>query len=318
MISIHVSINEDSLRIDTFLALHYPEYTRTFLKKLILSGTISRNGSIITKSSSEVHEGDIITITSFELPKRTVDTENIPDLYVDFCKKYGVFEHEHFLIIEKPAGLITHHAEGNSSLISLSDIIIKERPEIASVGQEGRHGIVHRLDKETSGLLIIARTNYGYETCIELFKQRKIQKTYYAIVHGHPEKSGIIDEPIMRHPADPRKMICGLCEGRPAQTKYEVMHYYSDKTHQSARASEKPGANDYALIKAYPLTGRTHQIRVHMASIGHPVFGDSLYGTSSKRIKRHALHAYQLSFKFDEKQFEFTSSLPEDIQNLLN
>lgn len=301
MISIQVSLSGEPLRIDAFLALHYPEYTRSFIKKLILQGNIHRNDQVITKASSLIHTGDIITVSSFTLPERTITQDDIPTQYQNFCKNHLIFEHEHFLIIDKPAGLITHPTESNSELLSVSDIITLERPEIAHIGQEGRHGIVHRLDRETSGLLIIARTEHGYQTFIELFKQRSIKKTYYAIVQGKPEKTGCIDASITRHPSDPRKMICGLCDGRQASTSYEVIEYF----------------NQYALIKAHPLTGRTHQIRVHMTYHGNPVLGDSLYGTSSKLIKRQALHAHQLQFEFDKQQYEFTSPLPKDMQNIV-
>lgn len=297
MISIQASIPTASVRIDRFLAHHYPEYTRTFLKKLIILGNITNNGVSITKASAPVSDGDILTIKDFELPKRIVNTEHLPD----YCKTYLVFEHEHFLIVEKPAGLITHQPEHASDTISLADIIASQRPEIAKVGQEGRKGIVHRLDRNTSGLLIVARTQKGYETFVDLFKEHKIKKTYYAVVKGHPEPTGSITASIMRHPADPRKMLCTKGDGRQARTDYEVIHMF----------------DDYSLIKAYPFTGRTHQIRVHMATAGHPVLGDPVYGTHSKLIKRQALHAHKLAFEFEGQSFEFTSAMPQDIQELL-
>lgn len=297
MISIQASIPTESVRIDRFLAHHYPEYTRTFLKKLIELGKIANNGVVVTKPSSLVEDGDVLVINGFELPKRIVNTENLPD----YCKQYLVFEHEHFLIVEKPAGLITHQPEHASDTISLADIIAAQRPEIASVGQEGRKGIVHRLDRNTSGLLIVARTQHGYDTFVEQFKEHKIKKTYYAVVKGHPEATGSITASIMRHPADPRKMLCTKGDGRQARTDYEVIHMF----------------DEYSLVKAYPFTGRTHQIRVHMATAGHPVLGDPVYGTHSKLIKRQALHAHKLAFEFDGQPFEFTSTLPEDIKALL-
>lgn len=298
MISLQASTSGERVRIDRFLAHHYPEYTRTFLKKLIELGKIANNGVIITKASALIEDGDVLAIAGFDLPKRTVSTENIPD----YCKQHLIFEHEHFLIVEKLAGLITHQPEHASDTVSLADIIAAQRPEIASVGQEGRKGIVHRLDRNTSGLLIIARTQHGYDTFIELFKQHAIKKTYYAVVKGHPETTGSITAAIMRHPADPRKMLCTKGDGRQARTDYELVHMF----------------DEYSLIKAYPFTGRTHQIRVHMATAGHPVLGDPVYGTHSKLIKRQALHAHKLAFEFDGQSFEFISPLPDDIKELIS
>ena len=136
----------------------------------------------------------------------------------------------------------------------------------------------------------------------DMFKNRKIKKEYITLVKGHPEKTGTISSPIVRHPADPRKMMCNYVDGREAQTNYKVERYF----------------DECALITVYPLTGRTHQIRVHFAAIGHPVLGDSLYGTSSKLIKRQALHAHKLSFDFEGKFFEFTSPIPEDMKKLID
>ena len=296
MMTIQVPPTQGNIRIDRFLASHIPDYTRNFLKKLILLGKIERNGVPVAKASSLVFDGDTITIMSFELPKRSVDLTDLPD----FCSKYLIFEHEHFLIVNKPAGLITHQTEHFSDMITLADILGAQRPEITKVGPPERHGIVHRLDRDTSGLLIIARTQYGYDIFIDLFKNRMIKKEYAAFVKGHPEKTGTITLPIVRHPADPRKMICNYVDGREAYTDYEVERYF----------------DDYALIKVYPKTGRTHQIRVHLATIGHPVLGDSLYGTNAKLIKRQALHAHKLAFEFDGKPFEFTCPMPEDMAKL--
>lgn len=297
MMIIQVPINQESVRIDRFLVSHIPDYTRNFLKKLILLGRIERNGSVITKASTLVYPGDNITITTFELPKRSINLDNLPD----FCSQYLLCEHEHFLVVNKSSGLITHQTEHASEMVTLADILGAQRPEITKIGPPERHGIVHRLDRDTSGLLIIARTQHGYDTFIDLFKQRTIKKEYIALVKGHPDKMGTITLPIVRHPADPRKMICNYVEGREAQTDYEVEQYF----------------DDYSFIKAYPKTGRTHQIRVHLAAIGHPVLGDALYGTNSKLIKRQALHAHKLSFEFDGKSFVFICPLPDDMAALI-
>lgn len=297
MIPIKAQISQESMRLDHFLALHFPEYTRTFLKKLILLGKVERNSLVVTKASSPIVDGDTIAITEFELPRKEIKTDNLPN----FCANHLVFEHEHFLVVDKPSGLITHQPEHASDTVSLADILAAQRPEIALIGPDNRHGIVHRLDRDTSGLLIIARTEHGYATFTELFKNRDVKKTYIALVSGHPISQGSITASIMRHPSDPRKMSCTRSGGRESLTDYEVIQHFED----------------YSVIHAYPRTGRTHQIRVHLASIGHPVLGDYIYGTKTKLIKRHALHAHRLEFEFDGQQFTFESPVPKDIQKII-
>lgn len=190
-------------------------------------------------------------------------------------------------------------------MITLADIIVSHYPEITNVGQPERPGIVHRLDKDTSGLLLIARTQHGYDTLTKLFKDRTIKKTYLAIVKNDPIESNSITAPISRNPVNPRRMTAKILRGREARTDYKVIQYF----------------DDYALIKVFPHTGRTHQIRVHMEHVGHPVLGDTLYGQQSKSdkkiIKRHALHAHELEFTFDGENHTFTLPLPADMQRLI-
>jgi len=300
MISIKVHINKKQTRIDHFLVQQFPNYTRTLLKKLIISGKISLNGSYIKKAGISVSEGDIVCIESFECSKRIITPEALKP-YKQFFNDNLLYKHEHFFVINKPAGLIVHPSS-NNSLVTVSDIIIDHYPEIDTITQSNRPGIIHRLDKNTSGLLLIARTALGHLELSKLFKERSIKKIYYAIVKKHPEQSsGTINLPIERHPIHKRKMTCNMFSGREAHTDYEVIEMYEN----------------CSLVKISPHTGRTHQIRVHMASLGHPVLGDTLYGFKSKHIKRQALHAHTLTFKFNGITQKFICPLPNDITKLI-
>jgi 23S rRNA pseudouridine1911/1915/1917 synthase len=173
-----------------------------------------------------------------------------------------------------------------------------------------RPGIVHRLDKDTSGLLLIARTNYAHATFNTLFQTRTIHKTYLALVHGHPPASGTIDLAIGRHPVNRHTMTtfkAGTYEAarhrtRNAFTAYTVLEYF----------------DEYSLLEVKPVTGRTHQIRVHLAALGHPIVGDAVYGTASKLIARQALHAHRLQFMFDGQEHIFTQPLPGDMANVVS
>ncbi len=220
-----------------------------------------------------------------------------------------IYKHEHFLIINKPAGLLTHPASHKGKEIALSDIVVASYPEIAQVGENTRPGIVHRLDKYTSGLIVVARTPHGYETLRGLFSTRAMKKIYYALVQGHVEKKGTIKTPIMRDMVDPCKLTCCFTtEGRPSETSFEAVTYF------------KAGFNPlpYTLIRVFPKTGRTHQIRVHMASIEHPLVGDTLYGNKKAGdLGRYALHAAELSFNFDGTAFSFKAKMPDDLAAFL-
>lgn len=287
------------MRLDTFLAHQFPSYSRSFLQKLITSHLITINArpakkpSIVLKEHDHIHIQ--IQVTQPELKKITAAPK---DLNVEV-----VFTHEHFLIINKPAGLLTHKTQHETPRYTLVDWLTNHFKEIESVGSLERPGIVHRLDKDTSGLMIIARTNYAHQLFTKLFKEHGIQKTYQAIVEGHPEKSGTIDQPIGRHQTHRLRMTTehSSAPKRHAITHYKVLEYF-DK---------------HALVEFKPETGRTHQIRVHAAFLGHPLVGDTLYGSTSPFIKRHALHASSLSFKFQDQLYEFNAQLPHDLQRLI-
>ena len=304
--SFSVDQADDGMRLDIYLSNQFPAYSRSFFQGLIKGGRTKLNQNVVTKTSTPLKRYDAVTI-QFP-PPHTIE----PKTFVE--KDLGVeviHEHEHFFIINKPAGLLVHPPSEASTAITLIDWLLTHFNEIRSVGYANRPGIVHRLDKDTSGLMIISRTPHAHLVFSNLFKNRALKKSYLAIVHGYPQRKGMVDYPIARDKIHRNKMVAlapndtgknAAGKIRPATTHYHVQEYFSD---------------EYALVKAKPVTGRTHQVRVHLTAIGHPLVGDPVYGRKSKLIKRHALHAYTLEFDFDGKPFSFVKEPPEDIAKLI-
>lgn len=219
---------------------------------------------------------------------------------------------KHFLIIEKPSGIVMHRGNATpKDEITLSDMLVAQFPEIQSVGEPHRPGIVHRLDKNVSGLIIIARTQLGYEFFVEQFKNKTINKIYTALTFGHLKKSeDTIISDIKRSKKDFRKYQS--IPGTSAKTKYIVKNYLRDVQLQQ----------DFSLLEVSPITGRTHQIRVHLSSIGHPIVGDTKYSFKPQRkinpVGRIFLHASQLEFTDpDGNQHSFSSHLPNKLTQYL-
>lgn len=302
------------MRLDVYLTQQLPQYSRNFFQRLIKDGLIQLNDTVVARSSMPVKSFDRICVRFPEKhimqPEAVVERVKEADLAIEV-----VAEHEHFLIINKPAGLLVHAPSDRSTAVTLVDWLLLNYPDLATVGYNERPGIVHRLDKDTSGLLVVPRTAYAHAAFSKLFKDRAIQKIYHAVVEGHPASNGSIDMAIGRSPsgikmatfpavyADP-SMNTGMLRrprARHAVTHFRVLRYF----------------DEHSLVEARLVTGRTHQIRVHFASLGHPVVGDSVYGKKSKFIKRQALHAYSLSFMFDGKSYSFTKEVPSDFQKLL-
>ena len=297
--------DEQEERLDRFLTRTFTAHSRTYFQELVKNGCVCINGSLEKRVSVSVRTGDTVDINVPVIEKKICDAEKIRALPVKV-----IHEHEHFLVLAKPAGLITHQASTQSDTISLADWITFHYSDIACTFDAGselgessgdRPGIVHRLDKDTSGLLVVARTQYAYKQFIDLFKTRTIKKTYHALVEGNPAESGAIDFHIERHPTIPTRMAYRLGSGREAHTEYTVIEYFKNQ----------------ALLELKPLTGRTHQIRVHCMAIGHPVVGDAVYGHTSPLIRRQALHAARLVFDFDGQTYEFKQELPADFQEAL-
>lgn len=300
--SITVDPEQSGQRIDKFITQHFTQYSRSFLQKLFKDEHITINLSKSVKQGYNLRPNDVIEIKFPSEADLKIHKEIPNDIDVQIIAK-----HDDFLIINKPAGLVVHPPSKNYSNVTLSDWVVQEHEEIAHVGLIDRPGIVHRLDKETSGLMIIPRTNNAHATLSDMFKTRKIQKTYLAIVVGHPPATGTIDFYIGRHPTVKNKMhhftnTARRSNSRDAVTHYEVLTYFKD----------------YSLVKVKPITGRTHQIRVHFTALGFPLLADSVYGQKSKLLKRHALHAHQLEFELNDQKHHFISPIQQDLQDVID
>jgi len=300
----NVAEQETGLRLDVYLANRFPSYSRSFFNKLISRSFVLVNSEPALKKSITLKVNDKVAITFPMLKKFNFDSKLVESLDVQI-----VHEHQHFLIINKPANLIVHSPNSSSESITLVDWLLAHFNDIKDVGYEDRPGIVHRIDKDTTGLLIIPRNNCAHAFFGNLFKERKIKKTYLAIVEGHPQREGIIDFPIMRHPYNKSRMVHvsvspylnNSKQVRQALTNYKVLEYF----------------DDCSLVEVYPFTGRTHQIRVHLAAIGCPIIGDQVYGTKSKLISRQALHACKLGFEYDGNSYNFFQDMPGDFKKIL-
>lgn len=287
-------------RLDRIIPKYFPEITRSYAKFLIEKGKVSVNSSL-EKPSFRVKEGDFIQWEDFE-KKQYIKTKNVLNI---------VFQNKDFLVINKPAGIAVHPKETIKPReeITILDILVKEFPDIKRISKE-RPGIVHRLDRRTSGLLVVALNKKTLDFLKNQFQKRQVKKVYKALVFGKLEpKEGVIDAPIGRNPKDKSKMaVTSPSLGKQALTEYKVLEYFP------------PGKDTYSLILVYPKTGRTHQIRVHFSSIGHPVVGDGLYGPKKQKenLSRQFLHASIIGFKLQSGEYkEFKSELPKDLKEFL-
>lgn len=297
---IEVLESDAGQRIDLYLSDRLSK-TRSFIKQLIKKGNILLNGKTV-KSGYKIKCNDIIEITIPE-EQITLKPEPIPleILYKD----------QYVAVINKPPGLVMYPSAGHRSG-TLMNALAYYVKKLATVGGPLRPGVVHRLDKDTSGVVVVALTEEAYYCLIDAFRKRTIKRAYYAIVFGHmKEKEGEIELPIGRSKTHRKKMSTRVKRGRYAKTYWRVMEEYRDAT----------------LIEVRLATGRTHQIRVHFSSIGHPVLGDSVYGrkTSLKikdktiKIPRQMLHAFELGFvhPVTGQWLEFSSPMPEDMLDLI-
>lgn len=284
-------------RLDVFLTEHLEGFTRSFFQRLIQDKQVLVNEAVVTKSGYEVKPGDIVQINF---------TAYQPPVIAPFDRDLGVallFEHPDFLIVNKPVGLVVHKPFPLFTDPTLVDWLIASYPTLKEVGLLERPGIVHRLDKDTSGVMVVARNTFSLSILGDRFKNRQVQKKYLAIVHGQPQDQAIINEAIGRHPFFKHKMTTGssAIEPREALTNVKVLQRF----------------DNYALVECKPVTGRTHQIRVHLTSLGHPLLGDQVYGGTTELINRQALHAASLSFEYDGQQYHFEAPLPDDMQKLI-
>ncbi len=289
---IELIADKEYKRVDIFLSENITEYSRSEIKKYIKNGFMKINGETIDKSSKPINEGDKIELFIPDRKESEILPQNI-ELEI-------IYEDDNIMVINKKSGMVVHPGAGNYEG-TLVNALLSIRPEIAKVGGEKRPGIVHRLDKDTSGLIIIAKDNRTYLELQKQFAQRKVQKKYILIVKGvFKEKKGMIDFPIGRSIKNRKKISSNTNRGREAITYYKVLY-------------EK---NGYSLIEAAPKTGRTHQIRVHFSEIGKPIIGDSIYGASAKRgFHRLALHSREIKFYHPIKKqiYCFTTNIPSEF-----
>jgi len=287
------------VRLDIFLSQKY-SFSRHQAQKLIDNGSVLVNGKIITKSNFNAKENDKIQIKEKE--EKSIDI--VPNFAINLDV---IFEHEGFLIINKPAGILVHPVSAKDVADTLVSALIARYPEIKSIGEGGRPGIVHRLDREVSGLMVIARNQEYYQYLLKVFTDHRVIKKYYALVHGQPkEESGIISLGIGRTKRG--KIIATqyaekVKDYKTAITKYQVIKIFKK----------------YSFVEIETLTGRTNQIRAHFKAIGHSLVGDELYGGRKDGLERIFLHAFYLNFvDMNSVAREFVSSLPEELDIFLN
>ncbi|MGI6143238.1 MAG: RluA family pseudouridine synthase [bacterium] len=285
-------------RLDLFLAAQEElDLSRAQAQKLIQNGAVAINGKEPAKAGQKLKEGDRVQVLLPEPRVYQVRAEAIP-LSI-------VYEDAELLVVDKPAGMVVHPAPGHYSG-TLVNALLHHCGDLAGIGGVLRPGIVHRLDKDTSGLLVVAKTEKTHRNLVAQMKSRKVNRTYLALAKGNIAiPAGIIDAPIGRHPIDRKKMaVTG--NGKEAVTHFRVLERF-------------PG---YTFLEIKLHTGRTHQIRVHLAYIGYPVVGDPVYGRGkdSLGLERQALHAARLCFTHPATGHEmtFTSPLPADIEGALN
>lgn len=282
--------HESNMRLDHFLANQSTGLTRSRLHALITEGFILLNGHS-AKPSQKVRQGDRVSLTV--PPPRELDLtpQSIP-LTV-------VYQDNTLIVIDKPAGLSVHPGPGHSDG-TLVNALLARCPDINGIGGAIRPGIVHRLDKDTSGLMVVAKTEEAHQGLATQFKGHAVNKGYLAMVLGIVEPAnGQVEAPITRDPRH-RKRMAVVVGGREALTCYRVVEQLAG----------------YSLLEVYPETGRTHQIRVHLAYLGHPLLGDRVYGKRSQLLDRHFLHAHRLGFRHPTsgEPLEFRSGLPDDLR----
>jgi 23S rRNA pseudouridine1911/1915/1917 synthase len=310
------------LRLDLFLARRSSSdgrpdgLSRAEIQRLICEGRVSVNGRR-TKASVRLKPNDTIRIQTLPLRDTSLLPENIP---LDI-----LYEDEHCIVINKAAGMMVHPATGRYTG-TLVNALLHHCPDLGGIGGERRPGIVHRLDKDTSGVMVVAKTQNAFQRLGRQFKDRQVQKEYLALVWGKMSADcGVIDRPIGRHRSDRKRMSSRypLPKRREAITQWQVEKLFKSGT----------SATWVSLLRLKPKTGRTHQLRVHLADLGHPIVGDRIYGHKRKgdarknlygkvldAFPRHALHAEKLSFFHPGNQtyMTFRAPLPQDMQDLLN
>ncbi|MBN2899914.1 MAG: RluA family pseudouridine synthase [Clostridia bacterium] len=291
-----LEVTIDGVRLDGFLNEQIEDLSRNYAQKLIEEGKVSVNGMIIVKKNHKLKAGDQVEIEMPEPEVLDIVPEDIP---IEI-----VYEDDDVMVINKPQGMVVHPAPGNYSG-TLVNAIMYHTANLSSINGVIRPGIVHRIDKNTSGLLMIAKNNKAHNALAEQLKDHSSMREYMAIVHGNvKEDSGTIDAPIARHPQNRLKNAV-VAGGREAVTHFFVEERFGQ----------------FTLVRLRLETGRTHQIRVHMAYIGHPLLGDDVYGPKKSKIKHEGqlLHAKKLGFVHPTtgEYMEFDSELPDYFEAVI-
>ncbi len=307
-----VAVGETGTRLDRWLAAAVPDQSRARLKALIDGGHVSLAGKAVTRPSQQVHAGEVFAVAVPAPEPAEPEPERIP-LSI-------VYEDDALIVVDKPAGMVVHPAAGNARGTLVNALLEHCGDSLSGVGGVRRPGIVHRLDKDTSGLLVVAKNDIAHRDLVDQFSTRSIHRVYCAIVWGVPQpRAGTIEGNIGRSARDRKKMaVVPAGAGRSALTRYKVVEAFNDI---AARLECRLG------------TGRTHQIRVHLTHLGHPLVGDATYGKpplsrlrrfpaarkAADSLGRQALHAQSLGFRhpLTGKELSFSSPLPLELERLI-
>ena len=297
MEKLQIEVTEGGERIDKFLSREMPDFSRSYIQKLIKEGKVCSGGEPV-RSSYKVREGEEIQVFLPEAREPEILPENIP---LDI-----LYEDEDILVVNKPKGMVVHPAAGHYSGTLVNALLYHCRDSLSGINGVLRPGIVHRIDMDTTGSLLVCKNDRAHRILAEQLKEHSIKRVYHAIVHGViREEEGTVDIPIGRHPVDRKKMSIRTKNGRRAVTHYRVLERFQNYTYISCRLE----------------TGRTHQIRVHMAHIGHPLLGDRVYGTQKCpfSLEGQTLHAKTLGIVHPSTggYMEFDAPLPEYFEKLL-
>lgn len=296
---IHLDADENWMdeRIDKFLSAQLPEQSRSYLQKIIKEGSVLVNGSSV-KASYRMDDQDEVTIDLPELKEPEIEAENIP---LDI-----LYEDDDLLMVNKPKGMVVHPSAGHTTGTLVNAVMYHCKEDLSGINGVMRPGIVHRIDKDTTGVLVICKNDKAHNFVAEQLKEHSITRKYRAIVNGViKEDEGTVNAPIGRHPTERKKMAINEKNGKHAVTHYRVLERFANHTY----------------IECQLETGRTHQIRVHMASLHHPLLGDTVYGSQKNpyHLEGQTLHAMVLGLIHPStgSYLEVTAPLPEYFQKLL-
>ena len=284
-------------RLDKFLSAMLPDQSRSYLQKIIKDGNVLVNGEP-KKSSYRLEDGDEVTADLPELKSPDIEPENIP---LDI-----LYEDDSILMVNKPKGMVVHPSAGHYTGTLVNAVLWHCQGQLSGINGVSRPGIVHRIDKDTTGVLVVCKNDAAHNAVAAQLKEQSITRKYRAIVHGViKEDEGTVDAPIGRHPTERKKMASGVKNGKRAVTHYRVLERFQG----------------YTYVECQLETGRTHQIRVHMASIHHPLLGDTVYGPAkdSHHLEGQTLHAMVLGLihPVTGEYLEVEAPLPEYFENLL-